>query len=249
MSTAPPALNPISLRYPFELKDQPPEVVQAHRYTFQGLVDLNQAIAAMKSQLEAVKAGATTIVNQGGGGGIIPGPPVLFPFPGLGAVNDQTGNTSYTVTSMDNGILLIFNDASPIAVSLNSALTTPYFFFATNFGVGAVTFTPTSGSVIGVNPMTTGELLMIVFDGVNWKTSDVLTISGANFVQETPTPAPNGVTTIFTTTFAPNPPASGIAYVNGVEQDQTRWVTLSGSTWTFTVAPKSTDFIRAIYTH
>lgn len=72
---------------------------------------------------------------------------------------------------------------------------------------------------------------------------------GSGFVQETLAGTLNGINKIFTSTFAPNPPASAIAYLNGVEQDQTRWITLSGSTWTFTVAPKATDFIRAIYTH
>lgn len=72
---------------------------------------------------------------------------------------------------------------------------------------------------------------------------------GLTSVQETPSGTLNGVNKIFTLANTPNPAASCIAYLNGVEQDQTRWVTLSGATLTWTVAPKATDFIRVSYTH
>lgn len=49
-------VNPTSLRYPFELKGQPEEVVQAHRYSFQGLVDANNGIAALKQQITELQA-------------------------------------------------------------------------------------------------------------------------------------------------------------------------------------------------
>ena len=176
MSTPPQQpLNPTSLRYPFELKGQPDEVVQAHRYAFQGLVDLNQAVVSLKSQVATNKQTITTVTSTGGGP-IPPSPP--FPFPGLGAINDQTGNTTYTVASTDNGILLILSDASPVAVTLNSALTTPYFLFATNLGVGLVTFTPTTGLINGAATYTLakGYLALIAFDGTNWKTSATLIV-------------------------------------------------------------------------
>ncbi len=171
------AVNPISLRYPFELKDQAPEVVQAHRYAFQGIVDLNQAIAALKSQLNA-KVVTTVTTVQGGGGGAIP-VPTPFPFAGLGAVNDQTGVTAYTNVAHDNGILLIFSDASPVAVTLDSGLSTPYFFFGTNYGAGVVTLTPTTGLINGAANwvMPNGGLFMLVFDATNWKTSDVTVLA------------------------------------------------------------------------
>ena len=166
--------NPINVRYPFELKDQPHEVVQAHRFAFQGLVDLNQAIASLKSQIGAVKTGTTTVVSGGGSSTIING----TNFPGLGGARDLTGLTSYTSLPADNGILLIFNDASPVAVSLDSAMATPYFLFMTNFGAGTATLTPTSGTINGSASFSLPQnyFSMVVFDGSNWHVSALLVI-------------------------------------------------------------------------
>lgn len=54
--------NPTTFRYPFtaELADQPDGVQAAHRYAFSGLLDVNQAIAALKQQMDALKAGTAT---------------------------------------------------------------------------------------------------------------------------------------------------------------------------------------------
>ncbi len=173
-----PPLNPTSFRYPFELKDQPSEVVQAHRYAFQGLTDLNQAIAAMSAKINAIKAGATTVINSSGGGGAVP-IPTPSPIPGLGGIRDETGLTAYTPLTADNGSLIIFNDASPVAVTLNSAMVTPFFFFVTSFGAGVVTLTPSSGLVNGAASyaIQTGGLFWVGFDGTNWHSSDVLTLA------------------------------------------------------------------------
>ena len=172
-------VNPISQRYPFELRDQPPEVVQAHRYAFSGLVDLNQAVASLRSQIVKLSPISSVTSTSGGGGGSTPIPPTPNPFPGLGAIRDETGVTTYTTVAGDSGILLIFSDASPVAVSLNSSLATPYFFFATNGGAGVVTFTPTTGLINGGAswPLPKGGLFMVVFNGTNWTTSDVLTLA------------------------------------------------------------------------
>ena len=166
--------NPINVRYPFELRDQPHEVVQAHRYAFQGLVDLNQAVASLKSQIGAVKTGTTTIVSGGGSSTIING----TNFPGLGGVRDLTGLTSYTTLNADNGILLLINDASPVAVTLDSGMPIPYFLFATNFGAGTATLTPTSGTINGSASFSLPQnyFSMIVFDGTNWHASPLLVL-------------------------------------------------------------------------
>lgn len=57
MSTKP-TINPINQRYPFEMElaKHPPEIVQAHRYAFQGLVDSQNGIKALKTQLDAALA-------------------------------------------------------------------------------------------------------------------------------------------------------------------------------------------------
>ena len=173
MSSTP---NPINVRFPFELKGVPHEVVQAHRYAFQGLVDLNQAVAAISTQIRAFKpqtpvaggsvATSTSITVNGNA------------FSGLGAIRDQTGSVTYTTVGSDNGILLILNDASPVAVTLDSAMATPFFLFSTNFGVGSATFTPSSGTINGTASFTLPQnyTSMLVFDGTNWHASALLVL-------------------------------------------------------------------------
>lgn len=98
---------------------------------------------------------------------------------GLGGVNDQTGNVTYTPTIADAGIFLIFGDAAPVTVTLDSAMVTPYIFFSTNYNTGVVTLTPTSGLVNGAASwiMPQGGLFLIGFDGTNWHTSDILILA------------------------------------------------------------------------
>jgi len=157
--------NPLNLRYPFELRNQPPEVVQAHRYAFQGILDLNQAIKSLKSQLDAKTTSSTTTVSGGSSSTTING----SSFPGQGGVNDQTGNTTYTTVTNDNGILLILNDASPIAVALSS-ISPPYYLIISNLGTGTATLTPASGLINGAASLTLlgGYLTLAVFNGTNW---------------------------------------------------------------------------------
>ncbi len=59
MSTKPittPTVNPTSFRFPFELKGHPEEIVAAHRYAFSGLIDANNGIASLKSQIDSLTA-------------------------------------------------------------------------------------------------------------------------------------------------------------------------------------------------
>lgn len=164
-----PPVNPISVRFPFELKGAPPEVVQAHRYAFQGLVDLNQAVASLKSQINTIKTPASGVVKSvASSTSIVVNNSSLS---GLGAVRDETGSTAYTNTSADNGILLILNNASPVAVTLDSAMTIPYALFVTNFGAGTTTLTPTSGTINGGGSLALlqGQTIWLVFDGTDWK--------------------------------------------------------------------------------
>ncbi len=173
-------LNPTSFRYPFELKNlekSDPEATQAHRYAFQGLTDLNNAIVALKKQGGTTPtAGTTTVITENAAGGTPgppgpPGAPGSGAPPGLGGINNQTGNASYVTQSTDNGILLIFSNAAGTAVTLNSGVTIPYFFFTSNLGsTGTATLTPSSGLINGganfpLLPLHTG---WVAFDGANW---------------------------------------------------------------------------------
>ncbi len=100
-----------------------------------------------------------------------PGTPGTGAPPGLGGINNQTGNASYITSMTDNGILLILSNAAGTAVTLNSGVTTPYFFFTSNLGsTGTATLTPSSGLINGganfpLLPLHTG---WVAFDGANW---------------------------------------------------------------------------------
>ena len=173
--------NPLkpSFRYPAALPAgvAHDSVVKAIQNSTNGLVDVNQAIVAIQSKIDSLKTVTNTVTTSSGGRAVpVPSP---FPFPGLGADNNQTGNTAYTVVSTDNGILLILNDASPVAVTLDSTLVRPYLLFITNFGAGAATLTPSSGLINGSASlvMAQHETLMAVFDGTNWLTSDLLVLA------------------------------------------------------------------------
>ncbi len=161
-----------SFRYPFILVGHPTEIQNAHMWAFNAIQDLQRANEVNVAKLNAKTVTTITTTSGGGGGGVIP-VPTPSPFAGMGAVNDQTGVTTYTVVAHDNGILLIFNDASPVAVTLNSGLPTPYFFFAANTGAGVATMTPTSGLINGGASLALlkNESVMVVFDGTNWITN------------------------------------------------------------------------------
>lgn len=162
-------LNP-SFRYPASVghEDAHPNVVKAVNQHTKGLVDLNQAIVSLKRQIDAknrvvsgsgttISGGSTTIIN-----------PQLFP--GLGAVNDQTGNIAYTVQSSDSGALILIGDASPVAITLNSALFTPYFTTISNTGTSDTTITPSTGTINGAASLNlpAGSWVTVYFDNVNW---------------------------------------------------------------------------------
>jgi hypothetical protein len=163
-----------SFRFPGVISDPsvPKAVSDALRMHSNALTDIYQAIPVLKQRIDALTGnqGNTTIFNSnstgGGGGGS---------FPGLGSVNDLQGIISYTNQPTDNGALLLFGDASAVAVQLTSGVPSPYFFMTENWGAGLVTFTPSSGTISFIgNPNATAMTLakgysaILVFDGTNW---------------------------------------------------------------------------------
>lgn len=170
------AVNPTSFRYPFALKDQPPEVKQAHLFAFNGLLDVNQAIASMKTQIETLKSGTTaaaaaaaeTVQN-------ITSETVIVESNTIGFLNNQSGNTAYTTQQADYGSFILLNDASPIAVSLSvtaslPGITLPWFTTIINSGSGTATLTPVSGTINGGSSFAVagGNVVTVVFDGTNF---------------------------------------------------------------------------------
>ncbi len=171
-----PSLNPPSLRFPYNLDGVHPEVAKAIKDSFNGLTNHEQAFRVIQSSIDALETASTTAATTPSTSTVIT--VLSTQFPGLGNVNNQTGNTSYISQTQDNGILLILNDASPVAVSLNSVVATPYFLFVSNSGPGTATFTPTSGTINGSGTFALAQnyFALIVFDGTNWKASALLVV-------------------------------------------------------------------------
>jgi hypothetical protein len=88
----------------------------------------------------------------------------------IGFVNNQTGATSYATQQSDYGMLIVLNDASPIAVTLTAApvITLPWYATFLNLGTGIVTFTPASGSLNGGSTLPPNGFVAISFDGTNF---------------------------------------------------------------------------------
>jgi hypothetical protein len=163
--------NQPTFRFPFALSGQPKEVQQAHIFAFQGIQDCQQAIAAIKSQIGITKASSAAgttntntvseAVNQ-----------TIVTSGGVGAVNNQTGVTAYTTLQSDNGSFIIFNDASPITVTLSitagaPSVLPPWYCTFINVGAGTATLTPVTGT-INESMIPPGNALTVAFDGTNF---------------------------------------------------------------------------------
>jgi len=138
---------------------------------YEKLGNHTQAFQLQQQQISSIKGGSTTTIIEGGGSSPIP---PSTGFLGQGLINDQTGSTGYATAQGDNGILLILNDASPVAVSLTTAAA-PFYLFITNFGAGIATLTPSTGTIsFPGNPgaasltLPSGYSAMVSCDSTNW---------------------------------------------------------------------------------
>lgn len=89
------------------------------------------------------------------------------------SVNSQTG-TSYAISVNDNGKLITFDNASPVAVSLPQAtgdFGVGYNFFVRNKGAGTVTITPSTSTINGAASIALGNSasVYVVSDGTNYQ--------------------------------------------------------------------------------
>jgi hypothetical protein len=181
-------LNPPNVRYPFTLpSDMHPDVRKAMEFALNGLTVHEQAFAALKSQLNTV---ATTVqTTSSSSGGSSPTPPIPS-ITSLGVVNDQIGVTAYTTQQGDNGAKIIVGDAAPIAISLNSGVTIPWFCVIDNDSSSYASLSPTSGSLFGETVIPPAGFGLIFFDGTNFwcGATKIATDSSMGYVQ------PDGVT-------------------------------------------------------
>jgi hypothetical protein len=172
--------NAPSVRYPFTF---PPEVhesvVQAARYSFNGLVDLNQAIAAL---VPKVTGNATSITNintliasiqtsitnlqnqiqQSSASNLNLGVIDFQPLDSL--------TTSWTTLASDYGALILVQSTANFPVDLDSGLQVPFFTTVFNVGPGLVPLTPTSGTLNNASSLTlaTNQGAILYFDSENW---------------------------------------------------------------------------------
>ncbi len=162
--------NPPSFRYPFTLpNDVHASVKNALRLTYQGVVDLQQAVAALVPKVSAnttavaaTTAGATAAAASGGGS----------TPPAFGGVNLQPNLTpgAYTLQQSDLGGLVLVQSAIAFALTLNSSLMLPFFTTVFNLGAGLITVTPSTGLVNNTasTTLSTNQFGIFYFDGTNW---------------------------------------------------------------------------------
>lgn len=160
--------NPTSFRFPFKMPpDIHPQVDLAIRNTYNGLLDVNQAIAALNTKVAGISAGASTVIQNTtiAGGGVS--------LPTFGLVNPQPNQTpdAYILQQSDLAGLVLVNDVNPFALTLNSGLTIPFFCVVWNFGTGTITATPSANQVNNTASvtLTTGQFGIFYMDNtLNW---------------------------------------------------------------------------------
>lgn len=171
-------LNPINVRIPqFDLGTDEGRQA-AHRYLASGIVDLNQAIAALNQKVKP-STSTTTIIQSGGSGGGGSSTASI-------GVNDQRGVTAYTTQQSDNSVKIIVGDASPIAVTLDAGVTTPWFCIIDNDSSAVASLTPSgAASLQGEHEIDRGCFGIIVYDGANFwcGATKIATDSSLGYVQ------------------------------------------------------------------
>lgn len=176
-------INLESFRYPFEseIANESEGAKVAHRNAFQGILDLNQAVASLKSQLTSATTTSTTSSSSSTSTTSATQTVITnTATTTIGYVNNQTGVTSYTTQQSDYAQFIILDDASAIAVALSvassaPAITTPWYAVFLNFGAGTATLTPISGTIsyqgnlaAASMPVPQGSAATVVYDGANF---------------------------------------------------------------------------------
>lgn len=161
--------NPVSFRVAFEsqIAKLPPEHQTVIRTQMNAITDLQGAIPALKSQIDALKPSTTGTTSSSGTSNITENVTTINNTVAGGPVNNQSGNIVYTTAQSDNGALIILADTSPVAVTLNNSVTVPWYCFITNQSSGLVTLTPQQNTIDGNVSQTLleGYFLTVFFDG------------------------------------------------------------------------------------
>lgn len=85
----------------------------------------------------------------------------------------NVAGTTDTITAADYGQVILYNSASPVAVTLPQATGSfaTFNFYAINLGAGTVTITPSVGTINGASnfAIASGYSVWNVSDGTNWQ--------------------------------------------------------------------------------
>jgi hypothetical protein len=175
-----PIINPPSTRFTSPLNENSTmgDVADAMRTAFNGLTVHEQAFANLKdmvttavtTSVSAASSASETVVSGGVTGvtsfNTLTGA-VIF-FPGLGKVNDQLGETAYTTQPSDNGAKIVVGDASPVTITLNAAVTAPWFAIIDNDSSAMALLSPSTGDIFGATSIPPSGFGIVFFDGANW---------------------------------------------------------------------------------
>jgi hypothetical protein len=128
-----------------------PKVTVHIQRIYPALNNHDRAIRALNDKVKAIQTSVTTVtktVNSTTSSSSSGGGTSTTSFPGLGYINPQLGLTTYLLVQSDSGIELQVGDASPVAISLDTTLNSPFIVFITNLGPSLATLTPTAGATI-----------------------------------------------------------------------------------------------------
>ena len=195
-----PPINPPSVRKFPSLNENSTmgDVANAVKVAFDGLTNHEQAFANIPAQIASqATAAATTVVNNIQSQtttGVISfnsKTGAVIYFPNLGRVNDQLGNTIYLTQLSDAGQKIIMGDSSPSIVTLNPAVTPPWFAFIGNDSSATVSIqTDSTATINGLQSIYPGGMAIVFYDGATFWSEGVAiaTDSSLGVVQ------PDGVT-------------------------------------------------------
>ena len=167
--------NTPSFRFPNNVDGKDPKQVgDAIRLLLNKCTDYDQAFTKIGTSATSAASTTTTVTTTGGASETV----IIEPSAAvsIGAVNNQTGVTSYTTLQSDYGSEIQFDDPSAIAVTLSTLTTSPgiqlpWYTTVNNLGSGTVTLTPPSPAEINGTtslPIPSGTFAIVYYDGTNF---------------------------------------------------------------------------------
>ena len=170
-----PPINPPSVRNFPSLNEHSTmgDVAEAVKVAFDGLTNHEQAFANLPAQISSQASAAATaaVVNvesqtTTGVTAFNAQTGAVVYFPNLGMVNDQLGNPLYLTQQGDAGQKILMGDSGPATVTLNPAMTPPWFAFIGNDSSATVAIQTASGATInGLGSIYPGGMSIVFYDG------------------------------------------------------------------------------------